>query len=345
MTGSRRDLSTDPARAETPADPGSRSRSPCRRRLAVAPAPFSFFSGRSVTSVSVVRTIFAIEAAFWRAERVTLAASTIPFSNMSPNSPLRASKPWPLAWRTWSTMTSPRAPALSAIWRIGSSRARRTMSTPTCVVALELELVERRDRLQEGRAAAGDDALLDRRAGGREGVLDAVLLLLELDLGRRADLDDGDAAGELGEALLELLAVVVRGGLLDLRLDLVHAGLDVGLAAGAVDDRGVVLGGDDAAGLAEVLDGDGVELAADLLGDDRAAGEDRDVAQHLLAPIAEARGLDGQDLDRAAELVDDERGERLAVDVLGDDQRAAGRPGRPSRAPAGCPRRPRSSCR
>ncbi len=50
------------------------------------------------------------------------------------------------------------------------------------------------------------------------------------------------------------------------------------------------------------------------------AGQDRDVAEHLLAPIAEARGLDAQDLDRAAQLVHDERGERLAVHVLGDDQ-------------------------
>ena len=51
-----------------------------------------------------------------------------------------------------------------------------------------------------------------------------------------------------------------------------------------------------------------------------AAGQDGDVAQHLLAAIAEARGLDGQDRDGAAELVHDQRGERLAVDVLGDDQ-------------------------
>ena len=67
--------------------------------------------------------------------------------------------------------------------------------------------------------------------------------------------------------------------------------------------------------------GDGVELAADLLADDGAAGQDGDVAEHLLAAIAEARRLDGEDLDGAPELVDDERGERLTVDVLGDDQR------------------------
>ena len=89
----------------------------------------------------------------------------------------------------------------------------------------------------------------------------------------------------------------------------------------AVDDGRVVLGRDDAAGRAEVLGGDGVELAPDLLADDGAAGQDGDVAEHLLAAIAEARRLDGEDLDRATELVDDQRGEGLAVDVLADDQR------------------------
>src|SRR6185369_14244340 len=78
-------------------------------------------------------------------------------------------------------------------------------------VALELHLVDRRDRLEERRAAAGGVAFLDGRTGRREGVLDAVLLLLQLDLGGRADLDHRDATGQLGEALLELLAVVVGG--------------------------------------------------------------------------------------------------------------------------------------
>ena len=38
----------------------------------------------SVTSVSVVKTMAAMEAAFWSAERVTLAASTMPLLNKSP---------------------------------------------------------------------------------------------------------------------------------------------------------------------------------------------------------------------------------------------------------------------
>ena len=105
-------------------------------------------------------------------------------------------------------------------------RARR-------LVAGQLELLEGGlAGLEQGDATTGDDALFDGRLRVANGVLDAVLALLELDLGGRARLDDGDAAGELGEALLELLAVVVRVRLLDLGADLVDpAGDLVGVAA------------------------------------------------------------------------------------------------------------------
>ena len=91
------------------------------------------------------------------------------------------------------------------------------------------------------------------------------------------------------------------------------------LAAGALDDRGVVLGDDDLAGLAQHVDGDVLELQADFLTDDGGAGEDGDVLEHGLAALAESGGLDGHRRERAADLVDHERGEGLALEVLGDD--------------------------
>ena len=159
----------------------------------------------------------------------------------------------------------------------------------------------------------------------RHGVLDAVLLLLELHLGGGADLEDGHAAGQLGEALLELLAVVVRVGVVDLGLDLGDPALDVVVGAGALDDGGLVLGDDDLAGRAEQVEGGVLELEADLLGDDLATGEDGHVLQHRLAALAEAGGLDGHRVERAADLVDHEGGEGLALDVLGDDHQRLAR--------------------
>ena len=81
----------------------------------------------------------------------------------------------------------------------------------------------------------------------------------------------------------------------------------------------------DLGGPAEQVEGGVLELEADLLGDDLAAGEDGHVLQHRLAALAEAGGLDGGRLERAADLVDHEGGQGLALDVLGDDhERLAG---------------------
>src|SRR4029453_691959 len=108
--------------------------------------------------------------------------------------------------------------------------------------------LERSSCLQQSDAAARHDALLEGGAGGLQRVLDAVLLLLHLRLGRSADLDDGDTARELRQALLELLAVEIGVGVLDLALQLLDPGLDPVGIAGSVDDRGRVLGYHDTAG-------------------------------------------------------------------------------------------------
>ena len=188
--------------------------------------------------------------------------------------------------------------------------ARKSTSSLFLSTLMALDGVDQHD------AAAGHDALFESGAGGVEGVLDAVLGLLHLDLGRGADLDDGHAAGQLGETLLELLTVEVGVGVLDLGLDLLDAALDGVGVAGAVDDGRVVLGHDDLAGAAELRELGVVELEAHLLGDDLAAGEDGDVLEHALAAVAEARGLDGDAGERAAQLVHDQGGESLALDVL-----------------------------
>jgi transcriptional antiterminator Rof (Rho-off) len=60
-----------------------------------------------------------------------------------------------------------------------------------------------------------------------QGVLDAGLLLLHLDLGRRTDVDLGHAAESLARRSFELLAVVVAGGRIDLVLDRLDAALDI----------------------------------------------------------------------------------------------------------------------
>ena len=182
-------------------------------------------------------------------------------------------------------------------------------------------LIELLERVDERSAAAGDHPLLDCRSRRRERVFDAVLLLFELGLGRSTDLDDRNAAGELGKTLLQLLAVEVAIGLLDLPLDHLDAALDrVGLTV-AVDDRGLFLRDLDRLGLTEQIRRDLVELEAKLFADRRSPPVR--VAMSLSislrrSPKPGALTRDGR--ERSAQLVDDQRRERFAFDVFRDDE-------------------------
>ena len=120
------------------------------------------------------------------------------------------------------------------------------------VVALEPGVVERRAR----RAAAPSrrPATMpsdDRRAGRRQRALGAPELLLELRSGGRADVDDGEPAGELGEPLAQRprcrSPAVARSS--STRICARRAATRV-RGAGALDEHRRVLGDDDAAGAA-----------------------------------------------------------------------------------------------
>ena len=73
-------------------------------------------------------------------------------------------------------------------------------------------------------------------------------------------------------------------------------------------------------GAAKILERDVFELDAQLFGDHLAVGENRDIFEHRFAPVAKSRGLDGDDFQRAADLVDHQSRQSFAFDLFGDDQ-------------------------
>jgi hypothetical protein len=107
-------------------------------------------------------------------------------------------------------------------------------------------------RANQGDAAARDDAFFHCGTGCIESVLDARLLLFHLELARSAHLDDGDAAYELHEALLKLVLVEFVVFARELRAKLPDASGELLFAAGAADDRRLVLVERDAASAAEI---------------------------------------------------------------------------------------------
>ena len=183
--------------------------------------------------------------------------------------------------------------------------------------------IESLGAVEQSHAATCDDAFLNSCAGCLQGVLDAGLLLLELGLGGCADLQNRNAAGELGQALLELLLVEVGLQAIVLGAHGGNASVDGCLVACAVDDDGGVLGDLDGLGGAQGVGSDVGQSHAEVLGDDLAVGDDGDVLEDAATTLAEAGGLDGHDVQGAAQLVQKQGAQSLTVDVLGDDEQGA----------------------
>src|SRR5207244_1042124 len=150
-------------------------------------------------------------------------------------------------------------------------------------------------------------------------------LLLHLGLGRRSDSNDGHAAREFRETLLEFFAIVIARRFFDLTTDLRNAAFDIDLLAFAFDNGGVLLVDGGALGAAELFELHVLELDAEIFRDATPAGEHRDVFEHRLTTIAEARRLHRAHLQRAAQFVHDQGSERFAFHILSnDEERPAG---------------------
>src|SRR5690606_3274958 len=151
------------------------------------------------------------------------------------------------------------------------------------LLGAHLERIERALRTQERDATAGHDALFHGGTRCMKRIFDPSFLLFHLGFGGGTDLDDGNAADELRQPLLQLLAVVVAGGVVDLRADFSLATLDLVLLAGPIDNGGIILVDLDALGLTQIRARYVREFQTQLLAGrltTRAAGDGR---AHLLA--------------------------------------------------------------
>ncbi len=182
------------------------------------------------------------------------------------------------------------------------------------------QLLQRAARLNQCATAARDDALLDRRLRRGYGVLDPVLAFLERGLGGGADLDHRDTAGQLGQPLLQFLAVPVRIAGLDLALELLDPVGNGVVGAATVDDHACVLADHHATCGAQNVQPHLAQQQPDIGVDHLCAGDDRQILQEGLAAVTEERRLDRDGAQRLADRVDHQSAQRLALDVLGDDQ-------------------------
>ncbi len=192
-------------------------------------------------------------------------------------------------------------------------------------IAINLQLIQGRQGIDEGGTTAGNDAFLYGGPGSGQGVFDPVLLLLQFRFGGGADFNDSYSAGQLGQTFLEFLPVEVGGGFLDLSPDLVDAGLDLFGVTTAIDDDGFFLVDPHLTGLAQHADIGCIELQADLFRNNGTTGEDGNILQHGLAAVTKARSLHGYGIEGAPQLIENQGCQGFPFHVFGYDQEGLAR--------------------
>jgi len=163
-------------------------------------------------------------------------------------------------------------------------------------------------------------------------VFNPCFLLLHLDFSGRSNLDQSNSPGKLRNPFLQLLLVIVAGGGLDLRADLLDAGFDVAADACTVDDRRVFLAD-------RLAWPSSVSVAFSSVRPTSSAITCPPVRMAMSSSIALRRSpkpgaLTAQVLSMprmlltyAADVVDHQGGKRFAIDILGDDQQRSARLG------------------
>ena len=153
-----------------------------------------------------------------------------------------------------------------------------------------------------------------------KGIINEILPLLHFGFGRSASLNDGNAAGQLGQPLFQFFAIVIAGGRINLLPDLLGSTVDLLLLAGAFDDKGVILVDHNALGRSEIGKLNAFQLQTKVFADEFTTGDDGEIAHHRLAAIAETRGFDRTNIQYATQLVHHERSQCLGFNILGNDQ-------------------------
>ena len=224
-------------------------------------------------------------------------------------------------------------PELAASWRSGASSAARTTarpaaSSPSCPFGIASAA------LSNVGPAARHDPVGQCGATRLNGVEDAVARLLLFGLRVEADSDERYGARQPGQTDTSLLALVL--GLQEGQLGLRLAGARGyrGRLSVSPHDRGVGTGRDHPVRATQLLEPGRFDDLADARTNHLGAGEHRDVAQRVQAIGPEGRRLHRHGREAPLGHVQDEQRERVAGDLVGDDQQRSALLGDRRTAPA-----------
>ena len=102
--------------------------------------------------------------------------------------------------------------------------------------------------IDESNATTGNDTFIESCLGGGNGIINAILLFVDLSFSSTTNFNNGNLAREGSSAFFVLFTIVIRGSEVGLGLNEFNTIRDGGLFACSANNCRTVLGGDDLLG-------------------------------------------------------------------------------------------------
>ena len=199
----------------------------------------------------------------------------------------------------------------------------KNLNTLVLIKVITLHISKNLRGLQKSNTTTRNNTTSNSSLSSIKSILNTVLLLSNLNFGSTTTVDNSNTTRKLSKTLLKLALLVLRGGSIKKLTNKFLTVLNSLLITRSLGDNGVVLGDFDGLGGTEVRDLEVIKLQTELIRNNLSAGLDGDINHVGLTVVTEAGGLDGTDLETTVHLVQEEGGEGITFNVLGDDQQLA----------------------
>ncbi|SPY44866.1 Uncharacterised protein [Porphyromonas cangingivalis] len=153
-----------------------------------------------------------------------------------------------------------------------------------------------------------------------QSIFNACFLLFHFNFSCGAHFDNGNAASQFSNTLLQFFFVVVRSGIFNLLTNLSHTALDCRFIAYAINNDGGVFVDNNTFRLTQIFQSSFFQFQTDLFRDNSTRSQGRDVLQHRFTTVAEARCFNRCNFNDTAHGVHYQSRQGFAFNVFCNDQ-------------------------
>ncbi|MNZ95606.1 hypothetical protein D3C78_1147660 [compost metagenome] len=164
-----------------------------------------------------------------------------------------------------------------------------------------------------------NDTFFNRSASCVQGVFDAKFTLFQFSFRCSANFDNGYAASQFSQTLLQFFFIELGSCFFQLSTNLAYASIDVRFVAASVYDCCVFFSYAYLTCVTQLFNGSALQIKTELLSDHLTTSQGSDILQHSFAAVAKARSFNSNSVECSTQFVHDQHSLCFAFDIFSDN--------------------------